>query len=140
MLIKKIKKHFQEVLEIKTSPHSIALGFAIGTFIGILPTPGFGILLAFIITLIFPKISKIALFGSLIFWNPLMALPIQLFGIKIGNFLLGSEPIIKYEIEFFNTIYNFSRRLLLGNLILATIISPITYFLIKLTVKRIQNK
>lgn len=43
----KIMHHFHEALRIKKSPHSIALGFGIGTFIGILPTPGFGVLLAF---------------------------------------------------------------------------------------------
>jgi hypothetical protein len=36
--IKRIRKHFREVLKTKTGENSIALGFAIGTFIAILPT------------------------------------------------------------------------------------------------------
>lgn len=36
----KIKEHFQEIIRTKPSPHAIALGFTIGTFISILPTPG----------------------------------------------------------------------------------------------------
>ena len=37
----RIKHHFGAVLKTKHSPHAIASGFAIGTLIAILPTPGF---------------------------------------------------------------------------------------------------
>ena len=52
---KKIREHFSEVIKIKRSPHSIALGFAVGTFLAILPTPGFSILLGLLIVLIYQK-------------------------------------------------------------------------------------
>ncbi|MBA3064624.1 DUF2062 domain-containing protein, partial [Candidatus Woesearchaeota archaeon] len=69
-IIKKIKEHLSEIIRIKTSPHSIALGFAIGTFIAILPTLGFTYLIAIIVMLVYAKESKIALFGALLLWNP----------------------------------------------------------------------
>ena len=62
----KLKHHFQEVLKTKTSPHSIALGFAIGTLIDILPTLGFGFFLGLLVGLIFEKVNKYSLFGAII--------------------------------------------------------------------------
>ena len=42
----RIKHHFAEVIRLKTSGHAIALGFAVGSFISILPTPGFSAFIA----------------------------------------------------------------------------------------------
>lgn len=92
----KLKHHFHEVIKIKTTPHEIALGFSVGTFIGILPTPGFGILLAVLIFLIYEKISKLSLIGALAFWNPIVMMPIYFLSYKIGDWFFGSQPIIKY--------------------------------------------
>ena len=61
----KFKKRLEEVLEIKTSPHSIAAGFAIGTFIAILPTFGLGLFIGIILLFIFKRISKISMLHHL---------------------------------------------------------------------------
>jgi len=49
----------REFVGIKKSAHSIALGFAIGTFIGIMPTPGFGVLFALLVVLFYKEVNKI---------------------------------------------------------------------------------
>ena len=128
---KKIAEHFQEVIRTKKSPHSIALGFAIGTLIGILPTPGFNILLGMLVILVFRKVNKFSLFGALAFWNPLVLTPVYFLSYKIGDLILGSVPVIEYELTILEQIYYFSRRFLVGNAIVAFCFSMSSYFLIR---------
>jgi uncharacterized protein len=126
---KKIKDHFKEVLKTKKGEKSIALGFAIGTLIAILPTYGFSILLGLLVVLIFKKISKISLFVGLAFWNPLILTPLYMLSYRIGDYLCRNSAILN-NITLFDKIYNFSRRFLIGNLIIAFSLSFISYFLV----------
>ena len=139
-LTDKIKKHFRDVWEIKTSSHSIALGFAIGTLIAVLPTPGFGVLLGLFLVLIFKRINKFSLIVAFVFWNPFVLLPFYYLSYKIGNILFGSLPVIKYDVVILDQIYNFSRRFLVGNLLIAIFLSITSYFLIRFIVKVFRKK
>ena len=137
---KKVKEHFREVLEIKTSTHSIALGFAIGTFISMLPTPGFNILLGFLIILIFKRINKFSLFGSLVLWNPLTLFPFYFLMYKLGNLMFSSAPVIRFNIVIMDQIYNFSRRFLIANIIIAIIMSIISYFVVRMVAEKYKKR
>jgi uncharacterized protein len=128
--VEKIKHHFREVIKLKTTPQTIALGFAIGTFISVLPTPGFNILLGLLIVLIFERVSKLSLFGAILFWNPITSIPIYWLNHKVGDLLFGSAPVVKYNIIFVDFVYNFSRRYLLGSVINGIIISALCYLIV----------
>lgn len=129
-IIMKIKNRLKEIVKIKTSPHSIAAGFAIGTFIAVLPTFGFGIFLGFLMLLIFKKISKISTLASFAFWNPLILLFLYPLSYSIGNLILGDSPVKIYKIQLLNQIFINSKRFLLGNFILALILSMISYIIV----------
>ena len=135
----RIKNHFREVIKIKKSPHSIALGFAIGTLIAILPTFGFGLLIGLVLLLFFKKVSKLSLIAAFIFWNPFMLVPIYLFSYKIGDALMSALPIIKLRFELFNNAYNLTLRFLVGNFIIAFTASVLSYFSIKYFAKRFKK-
>ena len=135
-----MKHHFHEVIKLKTTPHSIALGFAIGTFISVLPTPGFNILIGLLLVLIFERISKLSLFGAILFWNPIVSIPIYWLNHKVGDLLFASAPVIKYNIVFVDFIYNFSRRYLIGSLINGIIISLLCYFLVWFIASKFKKK
>ncbi len=137
--IAKIKNHLKEVLKTKTGENSIALGFALGTLIAILPTYGFSILLGLLTVLIFKKISKISLFVGLAFWNPLILTPLYMLSYKIGEYLFRNSIVEEYEITLSQQIYNFSTRFLAGNLIIAFSLSLISYFSVKF-ILRIYKK
>ena len=119
------------VIRTKTSPHSIGLGFAIGTFISILPTPGFNILLGLLVLFIFKKVSKFSLFAGIIFWKPLFSIPIYYFSYQIGDLLFGQSTTMVYELTIFARIYVYARRFLIGNIILTLIISLCSYFILR---------
>ena len=137
--IGRLKNHFKEVINIKKSPSSIALGFAVGTFIAILPTFGLGLIIGLIIVLIFKKVSKLSLIAAFIFWNPFMLVPIYLFSYKIGDILMSAFPITKLRFELFNNAYNFTLRFLIGNFIIAFTASVLSYFSIKYFAKAFKK-
>lgn len=139
-VLKKVRNHFRGVIRIKKSPHSMALGFAIGTLIEILPTPGINIILALIVILAYPKVSKLALFGALLFWNPLFTIPLYALSFRIGSALFGNAPVVKYNVVVLDNIYNFSRRFLVGNTILAVSISAISYVVVRITASYVQKR
>ncbi|MBU2634628.1 MAG: DUF2062 domain-containing protein [Nanoarchaeota archaeon] len=137
---KKIKKHFIEVIKIKKSPHSMALGFAIGTFIAIFPTWGLTFLLGLIVIALFPKVNKFTLLLAFIIWNPLITAPLYLWAYKLGTLIFGSTPIVKFNIIILDQFYNFSRRFIVGISIISLIISIISYFIVKLIAQAYKNK
>ena len=124
----KLKKHFQEVLAIKKSPKEIALGFAIGTAITLLPIMILEPLIIAFIILIFKKVSKISLLLALIVWNPLVMLMIIPLDYFIGNLFLGDIPIINLHFEFLNQIFRGTLRYLIGSIVTSIVFSFISYF------------
>jgi len=126
-LLLKLKNHFIEVLKIKKTPQSIALGFAIGTFIAILPTFGLGLLIALFIISLFPKLSKISLIFAFVIWNPFVLISLYGLSYKLGEFLFGPAPYIHYKLNLFEKVYFLTRRYLVGNLIISLILSIISY-------------
>ena len=136
---KKIKNHLDEMTKVKRSNRSIALGFAIGTFIAVLPTPGFNILVGLLIVFLFKKVNKFSLFGAMLIWNPFILTPVYILSYKIGNIIFESTPMVEYKIHIISQIYNFSRRFLVGNIILAVILaitSSILVYLICIIVEK----
>jgi len=129
-IIKKLKEHFKEVLGIKTSPHSIVLGFAIGTFIAILPTLGFTYLIATIVMLVYAKESKIALFGALLIWNPFVLFPIYTLSYRLGDFILSGFPEV-YPLQVIGQFRYTTLRFLIGNFIIAMLFSVTSYFILR---------
>ncbi len=104
-----------------------------------MPTFSTGLLIGLFILIFFPKLSKISLVGSFIFWNPFFIVPIYALGYKMGNYFLGVEPIVKYNFVFWNKVLNITKRLLVGNLLIAIIVSISFYILIHSIVNKYQK-
>jgi uncharacterized protein len=126
----KIKKHFEEVLKIKTSSREIALGFAIGTLIAILPTFGFGIFIGLLVIFLFKKVSKIALLGAFVVWNPLVLALLYVPSYYLGDLIVGELPTRTFRFEFVSQVYVLTRRYLVGNFVLAVVLSVVSYFVV----------
>ena len=87
-----VRKRMRAVLSQRFTPHSIALGAAIGTFIGMLPTPGMNMLLTFIFTSLL-KVSRVS--GLIAVWvsNPVTFVPITYFEFWLGSLIVPSTQI-----------------------------------------------
>lgn len=136
----KIKQHLKEVIELKTSPHSIAMGFALGTLIAILPTFGLGIFIGLGLLLIFKKVSKVSMLISFVVWNPLILALMYPLDYKVGDYILAGLPVKIYKIEFLNQLFVYSRRFIVGSIINAIIISIISYIFILCFAYKYQKK
>ncbi|MFH1061985.1 MAG: DUF2062 domain-containing protein [Candidatus Omnitrophota bacterium] len=116
-----------------SSPHEIALGVAVGVFIGITPLYGFHILMALLAAFILKQPNKLAIFLGLNISLPPTIPFITWAGYSIGRKMLGSTyPALGWD-EFrhfsINTISQFFYVLLLGSFILGIIVSGLFYFL-----------
>ncbi|MDD3175962.1 MAG: DUF2062 domain-containing protein [Candidatus Nanoarchaeia archaeon] len=127
-LLRKIKNYLEEIIKIKQTPHSIASGFAIGTFISTMPTPGLNILLGVLISYFSKTINKLALFGGILFWNPLLTPITYSLAFKIGQFILDEH--ILFEPTIYQLFFHYSKTFLLGITILALITSIVSYLVV----------
>lgn len=138
-LVFKLKRHFLEVLRTKTSDHSVAMGFAIGSFVAILPTPGISILIGIAIVAIFKKINKYALFLAMIVWNIWTLAPIYWASYEIGQAIFGDTEVIVWEFEQLDQVFEYTRRFMVGNLFLSIPISVLSYFLVKMSIRKYKR-
>ena len=117
----------QKLANENSTPHSIAMGFTLGTFIAILPTPGFGAFLALSLTLVFKVFNRLAVIVSITIWNPLLLFPLYYLCYLLGSVLLA-RPIDPQEvISLYEMLSEYTYAFLLGNIILAVLISAISY-------------
>jgi len=128
--VAKVKSYFHELMQPHVSPHSIAFGFALGTVISILPTIGFSIIIALFLIFIFKKINKVAMIVALLVWNPVTLVPMYMLSFYVGQLLFDVSPTAPIEFTFWNHVYYFTRRFLVGNFIVAVGTGLISYALL----------
>lgn len=121
-----IKKVYEVFIK-SASPRELALGFTLGTITALLPTFGFSIVLTTLLLFLFPSINKPSAYLALALWNPVLQIPIYLVSFEIGSMIFDAAPIIHYQVEVLNQIHTFTRRLIVGNLIVTSILAVCSY-------------
>ena len=129
-----LKARLLNLWKSRSSPHEIALGVAIGVFIGITPFYGFHIITAFFAAFIMKNVNKVAIFLGMNISLPPTIPFITWAGYSIGRKMLGSEPYPLLGWENFShfsyaTFFDFFYALIVGSLILGIILSVLIYFL-----------
>ena len=142
----KIKHAYEHMKQVSASPHSIAIGFAVGTFFCILPTPFLSVLIASIVAYFFKTINRISLVSSFVIWNPFVTIPMNIFGGTLGRILLmekrssyehaGKGIMDVPELSF----SKLSTHLVVGTFILSLVISVLCYCFIRVAVERYQAR
>jgi len=136
----KIKRFLVEITTSKVSTHNLALGFAIGTFIAILPTPGFGILISIFLVYTFKRINATSILFPFAVWNPLVLAPIYVASYKIGDLLFAAKASIGSDFSYIHKALYFFQTYLVGNFIIAIFLSVISYFVIFKVTEIFKNK
>ncbi len=85
------KYHFIRFKRLRGDPHFLALGTAIGVFIGLTPTMPFHTVLIIVAALITKSSALAGITISWIICNPLTYFPIYYFSVQIGNFITPHE-------------------------------------------------
>lgn len=78
-------------MRLKGDPHSLALGTAIGVFVGIVPTVPFNTILIIIATFATRSSTIAALLSCLLASNPLTNIPLYYMSMIVGNLLTPYE-------------------------------------------------
>ena len=122
------KKQLLDMAKNRPTPHDVALGFAVGVFVG-LAVPGFDLLVGLFVMYVF-KLHKLATIVGLALINPLTNAIIYPISYKIGTIILGTDPIETGNLLSLKNLVNVTEPLLLGNLVLAIALGILSYALV----------
>ncbi|MCK9430264.1 MAG: DUF2062 domain-containing protein [Candidatus Omnitrophica bacterium] len=140
----KYKKLAVRLLRLNNSPHEIALGVAIGVFIGILPVYGLHTILVVIAAILVRPANKIAIFLGTSISLPPTVPPITWAGYEIGRFIFKGrfEPLSwsVFKNITFQKICSFYQPLFLGSVVLGIICAVIFYFIVFFVAKRLMTR
>jgi uncharacterized protein (DUF2062 family) len=122
-----VKEQLVKAFVEKHTPQEVAFSFSLGVFITALPTLGVGILMFFVLAFLFERLSKVALFASVLILNPVIKWGVYGTSYSLGRLLLGPVPGASFESISLSLGLDALVRLWLGNLILATIFAIVAY-------------
>lgn len=113
------------------TPRETAGSFSIGTFITMLPTLGVGLLVFFVLAFVFDRVSKLALFASVLVFNPVVKWGVYASSFTLGVVLLGPVEGVTMADVSIDAGSEIVVRLLVGNLILAVIATVLAYAVVR---------
>lgn len=122
------KQQWQEMVQTNASPKHIALAFAVGTFISVLPTPGLNLVLATLLASLFKQLNRAGLLAAIAVWNAVVVAPIYALSHKVGT----SLPVFSEQ--------NLAVGFLVGNLLLAVVITAVSYLIVHVGIGRYQTQ
>lgn len=136
--MKKFIRNIKNIFRINDNPISIAKGFGLGSFIGMLPIPGFQVVVSLGIAQLFKankKAAALAVFNTNLATGPF----IFAFNYWLGKQLLGFESEFtipeKINIHFLSTIIEAGSQVMisltLGGVITGMITGLVTFMMVK---------
>lgn len=125
-----VRSRLREIFKEDHTPREIAGSFALGTFITMLPTLGIGLVLFAIFAYLFDWISKLALVATVVIFNPIVKWGVYAASYGLGSFILSPGAGGGVSQLAVTSSREVVIRLLVGNLILATIGALIGYVVV----------
>jgi uncharacterized protein (DUF2062 family) len=148
---------FKSILQVKDTPHRIAMAFAVGVFMGISPFLGLHYIGAFFIAWLF-KLNKLVAMVGVSVNNPWTIVPISTFCVWVGTKLLGVEVLKAVDwgnISIMSIIGNFSdiqsflnmleqswpllASFFVGSFLICTVSAVAGYFIIQILIKKYKK-
>ncbi|SMC80317.1 DUF2062 domain-containing protein [Moheibacter sediminis] len=141
-----INRFKRQIISFEGEPAYIAKGFALGSFIGMLPIPGFHILSSLTLGALL-KLNKKSVFLGVIKTNLFTAGFIFSFNYWIGKSFLGTQPkfVIPNEISFdflrivFASGIEAFQSLLVGGIIMGIISAVVNYYIVFYWIKNYRS-
>lgn len=112
------------------SSHDIAASFAVGSFITMLPTLGTGVAVLAAIVALSNRANAPALFASVVVFNPFVKWGVYAGSFSLGSLMLGPVPSVNAADISLAAGPEVLTRLLVGNLLLATVVAVVGYVLV----------
>ncbi|GJM41449.1 MAG: hypothetical protein DHS20C20_17310 [Ardenticatenaceae bacterium] len=130
------------MLNADTSVQNQAMGFALGTFISLLPTPGVNMALALLLASWF-RLHKATVLLSLAIWNVFVTAPFFALSYRLGNWLFPTPATASATEQWQAQVISFVQGFLVGNLIVAGVVTAVSYtivFVIAWVIREKQRK
>ena len=118
--MQKIKAFFLKFFTLKDTPHKLAAGFALGTFLGIVPGEGVATTLILATILRINKASATAGVLATNMWGTVVAFPLVAI---VGGFLFGETP--GHLAQQFDQTYHLGLRYFLSKVIFFDLALPL---------------
>lgn len=135
---KKLKLFFLKLARAKASTLEISWGAAIGTFISVFPTFGFGMPFVVLLSKFF-KFNLIAALALSVVSNPFTSPFFMVLSYNIGSVITGSE--IEFDIgNWKQNLGDTGITFLIGSFVVSGTLSVLAYFLTKIIVKKYRDK
>jgi uncharacterized protein len=126
----RVRREFEAAFAEDHTPHEVGASFGVGVFLTALPTLGLGLLVFVALVALFDRISKIAIFASVVVLNPAIKPAVYVGSYQLGDRLLGAEPIALFD-GGLGTATDATLRLLVGNLLLAAVLAVVGYVVVR---------
>lgn len=128
---KLVREELERAFREDRTPHEIAASFAFGSFVTMLPTLGTGLLLFVLVTATVARVSKIALFGSVLVFNPAVKWGVYGASFWLGSLVLGPVTGVSLTDVSLSAGPEVLIRLLVGNLVLAAVAAVVGYVVVR---------
>ncbi|MEJ2750453.1 MAG: DUF2062 domain-containing protein [Anaerolineae bacterium] len=130
-----LKLRWHELVHSNSAQQSLALSFAVGTFISVLPIPGVDLFLVALLVSVFKQLSRAGLLAAVAVWNTFVVAPIYVLSYRVGSLIMASFPALSFGGDKQNLVVGF----LVGNLLLTVVITAVSYFIVQLGIERYQT-
>ena len=137
---KRVRAELEAAFAEDHPPHDVAGSFAIGVFITSLPTLGAGLLVFVALAALFDRISKVALFASVLVLNPVVKWGVYAASFWLGSLILGPPPGVTTTDISFSAGPEIVTRLLVGNLVLTVVFTVVGYVAVLRLVKSFRKR
>lgn len=131
----RLRAEFEAAVAEEYTPHQLAASFATGIFITALPTLGLGLGLFVILPHFLPRMSRIALFSSVVVLNPFVKPLVYAASYGVGDLLVAPEPVVLFDVELLDYAVDVTRRFLLGNILVALVLAATSYVIVRRLVR-----
>lgn len=123
----RVKSRLLKAFVDEHTEHEVAFSFSLGVFITALPSMGTGILVFLILSYLSDRLSKIAMFASIVILNPIVKWGVYGASYSLGRLFLGPVSGVSFDGVTLSAGPDILIRLWLGNLILAVIFAIAAY-------------
>lgn len=120
--------------------HLVALGFGVGSFIALLPTPGLSIFIGLGVAALMKPASRPGVLLAMVIWNIWTLIPIFAASAWLGEIIFSDEAKVYFHAEFLNQIVHFTRRMLVGNLIISIPLSFVCYHVALKVIRKLRKR
>lgn len=138
-LMQSAREKANALLKAEASAHNQAMGFAVGTFISLLPTPGLNFALALLLAGWF-RLHKATVLVSLAVWNVFVTAPFFALSYRLGNLLFPAPATASVSAQWQAQVISFVQGFLVGNLIIALGVTAVSYSIVLLIIWLVRDK